>query len=79
MQIKFTNQNPFQQVVIPIEQENCNIIYCYNDTNNHCPHKEACKRYIQSPGNESATLYKISCTEENNYQLYIKDGDSNNA
>ena len=76
MQIKFTNQNPFQQTfVLPLEQEDCKIIYCYNDENNNCPYKDSCKRYTKSPGNESSTLYKSSCTEDNNYQLYIKDGD----
>ena len=75
MIMHFTNTNPFQQINPPIEHEHCNIIYCYNDTNNNCPHKDSCKRYIQSVGNTSATLYKSACTEKNNYPLYIKDGD----
>ena len=78
MQFTFTNQSPFQQAfILPLEQEDCKIIYCCNDDNNDCLHRESCKRYIYSDGNESSTLYKSACTEDNNYQLYIKDGDSN--
>lgn len=76
MQIKFTNQNQFQQtVILPLEQEDCKIIYCCNNANNNCPLKDSCKRYTQSSENEFATLYKSACTKDNNYQLYIKDGD----
>lgn len=75
MQIKFTNQGPFQQtLVLPLEQDDCKIIYCYNDVNNNCSRKSTCKRYIHSSSNESNTLYKSVCTKKNNYQLYIKDG-----
>ena len=78
MKIQFTNSNPFQQTfVLPIEQENCHIIYCRHDDDNVCPYRNSCKRYSQSTGNESATLYKYACTKDNNYQLYIKDGEFN--
>ena len=78
MQFTFTNQGPFQQtLVLPLEQEDCKIIYCYNDDNNDCHYKGLCKRYIHSAGNESATLYKYACNKDNNYQLYIKDGKFN--
>lgn len=77
MQFTFTSQGPFKQtLVLPLEQEDCRIIYCSNDEDNNCPYKYSCKRYINSSGNEFSTLYKSSCTKENNYQLYIKDGDS---
>ena len=78
MQFTFTNQSLFKQAfILPLEQEDCKIIYCCNDDNNDCPHRESCKRYIHSSGNKSSTLYKSACTEDNNYKLYIKDGDSN--
>lgn len=48
------------------------IYFCIKDEND-CPKKEECKRYIESSDDKNkATLFKAACTEENNYQLFIK-------
>lgn len=47
------------------------IYYCTNK-NNTCQKKESCKRYLDVDGKNHATLYKMACTESNNYILYIK-------
>ena len=52
------------------------IYYCTNK-NNTCQKKESCKRYLDVDGKNHATLFKIACTENNNYILYIKkEGDN---
>ena len=47
------------------------IYYCTQE-NNTCPKKEECKRYIEAEGKNHATLFKVSCTEKNNYVLFMK-------
>ena len=49
------------------------IYYCKQDDNNTCSKKEECKRYMECTVEKpQATLYKISCTEDNNFLLFIK-------
>lgn len=48
-----------------------NIYHCTQD-NNTCIKKEECKRYIEAESNNHATLFKVACTEDNNYVLFIK-------
>ena len=48
-----------------------NIYYCTNE-NNICPKKETCKRYVEVEGKNHATLFKVACTEDNNYVLFMK-------
>ena len=52
------------------------IYYCTNN-NNTCQKKETCKRYLDVDGKNHATLFKMACTENNNYILYIKKEESN--
>lgn len=47
------------------------IYYC-TKKNNTCPNKETCRRYLDVNGKNHTTLYKMACTENNNYMLYIK-------
>ena len=47
------------------------IYYCTQD-NNTCPKKEECKRYVEVEGKNHATLFKVACTENNNYVLFMK-------
>ena len=47
-------------------------LYCCTQENNICPKKEECKRYIEVEGNNHATLFKMACTEDNDYVLFIK-------
>lgn len=47
------------------------LYYCTRD-NNTCSKKETCERYLEADNKNSATLFKLSCTENNNYILYIK-------
>lgn len=47
------------------------IYYCTKE-NNTCPKKESCKRYIEADNNPCITLFKMMCTKDNNYLLYIK-------
>lgn len=48
------------------------IYFCVQD-GNVCAQKEECKRYIESSDDKNkATLFKAACTEENDYQLFIK-------
>jgi hypothetical protein len=48
-----------------------NIYYCTQE-NNTCLKKDDCKRYVESDGKPNATLFKVACTEDNNYILFIK-------
>lgn len=53
------------------------IYYCTKDKNN-CPKKEECKRYIDSENKECCTsLFKVACTENNGYVLFIKKEGEN--
>lgn len=48
------------------------IYYCKKE-NNTCPKREECKRYMEADGKECVTtLFKLSCTENNNFLLYMK-------
>lgn len=51
------------------------IYYCTNK-NNTCQKKESCKRYLDVDGKNHTTLYKMACTENNNYILYIKENNN---
>jgi len=51
--------------------------YCCTQENNNCPNKETCMRYLNAESEPHTTLYKYSCTEENNYHLYMKKKDDN--
>ena len=48
-----------------------NIYYCKNE-NNTCLKKDKCLRYTHAANQPAATLYKRACTENNQYQLFIK-------
>lgn len=50
------------------------IYYCTPD-NNDCPKREECKRFVEVDGKNHSTLYKVACTEKNNYVLYIKNDE----
>ena len=52
-------------------------IYFCTKENNTCPKQEICKRYMQSEGESVATLFKMACTEDNGYVLYIKHTENN--
>lgn len=47
------------------------LYYCTNE-NNTCSKKENCKRYMEVEGNNHATLFKMACTEDNDYVLFIE-------
>lgn len=49
------------------------IYYCTNE-NNTCPKKDSCKRYLEmaSHPDTNTTLFKIACTKDNEYVLYIE-------
>ena len=51
-------------------------IYHCTQENNICPKKESCKRYINS-GECHTTLFKMACTEDNDYILFIKHEEEN--
>jgi len=46
--------------------------YCCTQENNNCPNKETCMRYLNAESEPHTTLYKYSCTEDNNYHLFMK-------
>lgn len=46
------------------------IYYCTKE-NNNCPKKEECKRFIESENQCNTTLFKVACTEENNFVLFM--------
>lgn len=51
---------------------NNHIYYC-SKNNNTCPKKDSCYRYVHCNENmNQSSLYKSSCTIDNNYILHIK-------
>lgn len=49
------------------------LIYYCKQENNTCNKKEECKRYMECTADKpQATLFKVSCTEDNNYLLFMK-------
>lgn len=48
------------------------LYYCTNASNT-CLKKDECERFVDAEGNCNTTLYKESCTEQNNYILFIKN------
>lgn len=77
MEIRFANGSVMQSIDPPIEQEDCQIIYCDKGKENLCPKKESCKRYLHANEHNLLKLYKASCTKDNKFLLYIKEGDTN--
>ena len=55
---------------------NDKIYYCTQD-NNDCPKKEECKRFVEAENQDTATLFKVACTEDNKYVLYMKHQENN--
>lgn len=58
------------------------LIYYCSKENNDCPKRNECERYLDSDSHTSkTTLFKASCTEQNNRILFIKreDIDENNS
>ena len=54
------------------------IYYCRQEENT-CPRKEECRRYMECTQDKSqATLFKVSCTENNNYVLFIQHKQEEN-
>lgn len=49
---------------------NNKIYYCTQE-DNYCPKKEECKRFIEAENQDTATLFKVACTENNNYVLFM--------
>ena len=47
------------------------IYFCTNE-NNTCPKKDICKRYLKIENEDYAPLYRVMCTENNNYILFIE-------
>lgn len=47
------------------------IYYCTKE-DNYCPRREECKRFMKSENQCTTTLFKVMCTEDNNYVLYMK-------
>ena len=47
------------------------IYYCTKDSNT-CPRKDECERYVFAEGKNHATLFKLACTNINNYILFIQ-------
>lgn len=47
------------------------MYYCVKE-NNECPKKDICKRYIESENEDKTTLFKMACTDANDYVLFIK-------
>lgn len=48
------------------------IYYCTKE-NNDCPKRNECERYLDSDSHMSkTTLFKNSCTDDNNRILFIK-------
>lgn len=47
------------------------IYYCVKE-NNDCIKKDTCKRYIESEDKDKTTLFKMACTENNDYVLFIQ-------
>lgn len=47
------------------------LYYCTKE-NNTCPKKEECQRYLSSENQCQATLFKMACTEDNNYVLFME-------
>lgn len=50
------------------------IYYCTKE-NNICEKRETCMRYLESKDKNKTTLFKQMCTNENNYILYVKQGE----
>ena len=55
---------------------NNKIYYCTQE-NNYCPKKEECKRFIEAENQDTATLFKVACTEDNDYVLFMKHKENN--
>ena len=56
------------------------LIYFCTKENNTCTKKDECKRYVENSENKnSATLFKLSCTEKNNHVLFIKTSETQEA
>lgn len=51
------------------------IYYCSNDESNKCPKKDICKRFLNSENQCTTTLYKMACTKENKYILFIESDE----
>ena len=47
------------------------LYYCTQE-NNDCIKKDTCKRYIESENKDKTTLFKMACTENNDYVLFIQ-------
>lgn len=52
------------------------IYYCTQEDND-CPKKEECKRFMNAENQCTATLFKVACTEENNYVLFMTYEENN--
>ena len=50
------------------------IYYCTKE-NNNCPKKDLCRRYIDSENKDKTTLFKMACTNNNNYVLFMQCED----
>lgn len=49
---------------------------CCTHTNNSCPKKETCERYLNANENNSTDLFNRACTRKNNYSLYEESEES---
>ena len=55
-----------------MERQKMILYYCCTQTNNDCPNKEKCMRYLNAESAPHATLFKYACKENNGYQLFIE-------
>lgn len=51
------------------------IYHCTRD-NNACEKRDTCERYVTINEDCQTTLFKVACTEENNYILYVETNNN---
>lgn len=50
---------------------------CCAQEENECPRREECRRYLNANEGTNWTLFKYTCTEENNYHLFMEKEEDN--
>lgn len=54
------------------------LYYCEHNEN-MCPKKEQCRRYANTEDLCVVPFFKMMCTENNNYILFLQNNDSGNS
>lgn len=75
MNVYFANGT---NIMVGCDNEKDSYYFCQKDGNS-CEKRETCKRYLNTEGQATSRLFKVMCTEQNNYLLYIPEGDESNA